>query len=282
MLIFLDIDGTLTDMRGTIPDSTIKALEGAQEKGNRLIISSGRSMCEIYPHMQESGLFSGYVAGAGAYVELDGKVLRERPMPPEMTVRAMEWLQDEEADFICECNDFMYEYRDSIRNLIEGAVARLGEGDRDRIEANYARIVRPFVTRHFSHDEAVRFAQVHKVNKILYYHSTCPLEEMKKEMPGCRILPSSFLTGESGVGEISEEGITKADGIRLICETLGLPVSQTIAFGDSTNDVEMLSAAGTSVAMGNSSDEVKRMADYVTDDYDKDGILNAFRHFGLC
>ncbi|MGI5989148.1 MAG: HAD family hydrolase [Lachnospiraceae bacterium] len=282
MVIFLDIDGTLTDMRGVIPDSALQALKGAQDKGNRLIISSGRSMCEIYPYMRESGLFSGYIAGAGAYVELDGKVLRDRPMPSGLCVRVMEWLQENDADFICECNDFMYEYRNSINNLIDGAVARLGEGKRQKIEANYARIVRQFCTRHFSHEEAVRFAQVHKVNKILYYHSKSTVEEMKQGMPGCRVLPSSFLKGESGVGEISEEGITKADGVKLIREALGLPESQTMAFGDGSNDVEMMSAVGFSVAMGNANEDVKEMADYVTTDYDKDGIRNAFRRFGLC
>lgn len=282
MLIFLDIDGTLTDMRGVIPDSAAEALAAAKAKGHRLIIGSGRSMCEIYPHMRESGLFSGYVAGAGAYVELDGKVLRDRPMPPAMTARVMCWLQDNGADFICECNDFMYEYRNSIDYLIEGAVRRLGEGERERIQANYAKIVRKICAGDFSRGEAYHFAETHDVNKILYYHSTCQASGMQKQMPGCLVLPSSFLKGQSGTGEISEMGVSKADGVRLIREALGVPENQTMAFGDGANDREMLQAAGISVAMGNANPDLKTLADYVTDDYDKNGIRNAFRHFGLC
>lgn len=282
MLIFLDIDGTLTDMRGTIPDSTREALEEAKNNGHRLIIGSGRSMCEIYPHMRESGLFSGYVAGAGAYVELDGRVLRSRPMPADMTVRVMTWLQASKADFICECNDYMYQYRNSIDNLIEGAVKRLGEGGRARVEANYAKIVRPICEGNFSDEQAREFAGTHGVNKILYYHSRYAAGEMQEAMPGCLVLPSSFLKGQQGIGEISEKGVSKADGISLICEALNVPVSQTIAFGDGANDREMLAAAGISVAMGNANPDLKGQADYVTDDYDKDGIRNAFRHFGLC
>lgn len=284
MLIFLDIDGTLTDMRGVIPDSTAEALAEAKANGHRLIIGSGRSMCEIYPHMRESGLFAGYVAGAGAYVELDGRVLRDRPMPADMAGRAMCWLKESGADFICECNDYMYEYRSSIDNLIEGAVKRLGEGERARIEANYARIVRPVCEGNwdFSREDAAQFARTHGVNKILYYHNRFSAEEMEHQIPGCLVLPSSFLKGMNGIGEISEKGVSKADGVRLISNTLGVPVSQTMAFGDGANDREMLMAAGTGVAMGNAVPELKELADYVTDDYDKDGIRNAFRHFGLC
>ena len=45
--------------------------------------------------------------------------------------------------------------------------------------------------------------------------------------------------------------------------------------------VSILQAAGIGVAMGNANDDVKSVADYVTTSVDEDGILNAFKHFGL-
>ena len=62
---------------------------------------------------------------------------------------------------------------------------------------------------------------------------------------------------------------------------LGIDISETMAFGDGGNDISMLKAAGTSVAMGNALDKVKANASYVTTSVDEDGIANALRHFGI-
>ncbi|MFR9190031.1 MAG: HAD hydrolase family protein [Anaerotruncus massiliensis (ex Togo et al. 2019)] len=61
----------------------------------------------------------------------------------------------------------------------------------------------------------------------------------------------------------------------------GIPASDTMAFGDGGNDIEMLRFAGVGVAMGNAGEEVRQAADYVTDDDDHDGIQNALRRFGV-
>ena len=60
-----------------------------------------------------------------------------------------------------------------------------------------------------------------------------------------------------------------------------MDIEQTIAFGDGRNDVEMLTEVGLGIAMGNGAIEAKAVADYVTDDIDKDGILKALNHFSL-
>ena len=82
-------------------------------------------------------------------------------------------------------------------------------------------------------------------------------------------------------GEIASTGISKATGIRMISEYYHVPMADTIAFGDSANDKEMLEAAGISVAMGNGAVIAKEAANFVTDDIDEDGIANAFRKLGL-
>lgn len=281
MVIFLDIDGTLCDVRGDMPELTEQALRQAKENGHKLIIGSGRSMCEIYPSLRESGLFDGYVAGAGTYVTLNGKVLRDRPMRADQVIHIIDQLQRYGAEFICEGNDFMYEYRDSIHNLIECAVAVLGEDDRERITDNYERIVRKIAPGDITLDEAKAFVKSHEINKILYYNCEVPQEQMQRDMAGCLILPSSFIKGRTDIGEISEQGVSKADGVQLICQELGVSKSEAIAFGDGANDKEMLLAAGTGVAMGNAGEELKQIAAYVTDDFDRGGIFSAFKHFEL-
>ena len=54
-----------------------------------------------------------------------------------------------------------------------------------------------------------------------------------------------------------------------------------MGFGEGGNDISMLKHVGIGIAMGNASENVKQIADYVTDTVDNDGILKALQHFGV-
>ena len=77
------------------------------------------------------------------------------------------------------------------------------------------------------------------------------------------------------------KGSSKAVGIDHMIEHFGIKLEETMAIGDGGNDIAMLRHAGVGVVMGNASDEVKAVADYVTDSVDEDGVYNALKHFGL-
>ena len=62
---------------------------------------------------------------------------------------------------------------------------------------------------------------------------------------------------------------------------LGAKIEDTFAFGDAKVDIPMLEYCHTGIAMGSGGDEIKAMADYVTNDVDQDGLYKAFVHFGL-
>ena len=82
--------------------------------------------------------------------------------------------------------------------------------------------------------------------------------------------------------ELSPKGIDKGVGVARALAYLGREGNaRTFGFGDSGNDLGMLAAVETAVAMGNAMPEVKALADYVTDDVAHDGTVTAMRHFGL-
>ena len=82
--------------------------------------------------------------------------------------------------------------------------------------------------------------------------------------------------------ELSPKGIDKGVGVARALEYLGrVGNERTFGFGDSGNDLGMLAAVETAVAMGNAMPEVKAVADYVTDDVANDGTVTAMQHFGL-
>ena len=82
--------------------------------------------------------------------------------------------------------------------------------------------------------------------------------------------------------ELSPRGIDKGVGVARALAYLGREGNvRTFGFGDSGNDLGMLAAVETAVAMGNAMPEVKAVADYVTDDVAHDGTVTAMQHFGL-
>jgi len=69
--------------------------------------------------------------------------------------------------------------------------------------------------------------------------------------------------------------------LKKICDDAGIDIRDAAAFGDSFNDIFMIKAAGTGIAMGNAEDALKEVADRVTDDCDRDGIAKALEELGI-
>ena len=64
-------------------------------------------------------------------------------------------------------------------------------------------------------------------------------------------------------------------------DRLGFDLKDVYAFGDGLNDLEMLKAVGTGVAMGNGVPEAKEIADYITTDVSENGIWNGLKNLKL-
>lgn len=80
--------------------------------------------------------------------------------------------------------------------------------------------------------------------------------------------------------DVVPKGSSKQVGLDKVLDYFGIPLEESMAFGDGGNDILMLKHAGIGVAMGNAEDDVKQAADYVTDSVDEDGVekgLTAFR-----
>lgn len=81
--------------------------------------------------------------------------------------------------------------------------------------------------------------------------------------------------------DIIPRGGGKVSGIDAYLEKENIDISETMAFGDGENDIEMLQHVHIGIAMGNANESVKNVADYITEDSDKDGIYHALKHFDL-
>ena len=81
--------------------------------------------------------------------------------------------------------------------------------------------------------------------------------------------------------DVNVAGTSKATGLSLFADYYRVKVSEIMACGDGGNDIPMLKAAGIGVAMGNASEKVQSVADFVTDTVDNSGLYKALKHFGV-
>ena len=75
--------------------------------------------------------------------------------------------------------------------------------------------------------------------------------------------------------EVLTKGVNKAFGLEKLAQKLNIQPSEIAAIGDAANDIEMLQYAGLAIAMGNASEEVKAIADIVTDTNENNGVIKA-------
>lgn len=109
------------------------------------------------------------------------------------------------------------------------------------------------------------------------------VSEYNKEIALSEFISShmKFLFSRDGSAVISSKNATKENALRKFEQYFNIDICDTIAFGDDTNDIDMLKAAGIGVAMGNSVDEVKAIANYVCDTNDNDGVAKWINNFLL-
>ena len=125
------------------------------------------------------------------------------------------------------------------------------------------------------------FAQMSVVMKepILQISVFFNAEEEKDVMDGISDCVSS--RWHPSFTDITNFSADKGKALLAMAEHEHMRIDETMAFGDGGNDMPIIKQAGIGVAMGNASDEVKAVADYVTTSVDDDGVLNALLHFGV-
>ena len=110
--------------------------------------------------------------------------------------------------------------------------------------------------------------EVDKLN--LYLESPEARDRMRERLAD---LPLQLANSEESSLECSALGVSKAEGLRALCEHLGITMEQVVAVGDAPNDLDALRAVGLPVAMGNATPEVLACARIVVSDNDHDGIV---------
>ena len=91
----------------------------------------------------------------------------------------------------------------------------------------------------------------------------------------------TFLSGGYNNLEFTKAGTSKGTGLLFLCRHLNISKEETLAIGDTQNDLDIIQTAAVGVAMDNAIPEVKKAADFITLSNEKDGVAHALCHFIL-
>ncbi len=265
--LFFDIDGTLFDFSGYMPASTLDALRQAHINGHKLVICSGRAKYQVYPELFD--IFDGYIGSTGAYIEENNKVLSEQFMSGKLLAKVAEVANSAGAKLAAMTKEHML-LNEECRDYLVKQFSTMGVSQQ---------IIRSVMGDYELADNLTDYTDI---QKLLYYDSSWSIECIATALENyCDVTASSFEQRIQRDGEITIKGINKSYGIKSYLDYHGISVEDTFAFGDGPNDLDMLLYVGCGIAMGNSRQEVKDIADYVTKDVSDDGIAYAMSHFGL-
>lgn len=251
--IFFDIDGTLVSFKShQIPRSTIEALKKLKEQGIKIFVATGRGKDGL--HVLDEIEFDGYITLNGQYCYNNKQIIYENTIDPKDLSALLNYLEDH--PFPCGFTEENTKYF----NLRDERVDQIHQ-----------------ITLNDDHPAG----DCSKVAEKKIYQCMCFVDS-KQEKELMKIMPNCISARWHPLFcDVSPKGGTKQNGIDKFLEYYHLDLNETMAFGDGGNDKEMLQHVALSVAMKNGNDEVKKIADYVTDDVDNDGIVKALKHFNL-
>lgn len=267
-LIALDMDGTLFNSALEVSDGNREAIHRAHEAGKHVILSTGRCLCEMRDTLAILPEIRYLVCenGSCVYDVKYDRTIHVAPVPPREIIYILELVKNERVVLQAFHENQAYFNQKNALWAEDFAVGNY-RGVFEHTAVWDERLFDDYASRPF---------QIEKLN--LYF------DDPQAQARIHAALESRPLKISDSIGHMIEVVSSLADkgrGLKLLCEYLSLPIEETIAVGDSMNDIEILSAAGFSAAMGNACSEAKAAARVVTDDCDHDGVAKVIRRYLL-
>jgi len=260
-ILFIDVDGTLIDNNGMVPESAKNAIIQARKNGHLVFINTGRSRAQVFKYIEEIG-FDGFICSDGNYVEYKGQIIKKESLNHHQIDVINAFLKKNNLGFMAEGhNDFL------VNDLY---VQKTHELKLERFEKVF-----PF-------SGIVDEVPYDGMGKINFPSKTDISGELRKDF-GDEFAISYFNSDISpeGMMSLALPGSDKMNGIDFLVEYLKLDDVETYAFGDTMGDFGMIKGCTYGICVGNGTQALKDKSDYVTDSVSNDGLAKAFEHFGL-
>ncbi len=287
-LIAIDLDGTLLNEYSMIPETTVEVIKKVKEKGIEIVLASGRPANSIITFARSLGIDNYLIAGNGALVYdiQNDKNIFDAFFDKNHALQIAE---------ICEENSIFYNaytQRDIIASALKYNILAYEKENLNKPEGQKTHInIVPNIKEYIQSSDCDEYLKmtICDESKIVFENILRKMEVvpdveiLKPEWMSKKFFRfgSSEFSIEYYFSEITKKNINKWVALEKLAERLGINREEIIAIGDNVNDEEMIKNAGLGIAMSNAAEEIREVADYITDSYTNEGVKKALEKYIL-
>lgn len=261
-MVAIDLDDTLLRDDITISEHTIRTVGLARKKGVEVVIATGRMFSTARPYgklLKLGDIPMMLYSGALIQTVDTGRILYHKPIGLEAATKLLALAKER--------GWFLQTYIDDVVRV-------------------------PYYNHYIEHYENITgtkalvtgdsfYVPCGQPSKMLVHGTKAELEQIKTEIE--MAIPGVFklMRSKDTMLEVIQRGVSKGTGLHQLCNLFHIELEQTLAIGNSQNDMAMLEAAGISVAVANAEPEIRKAADYVTTSNNEDGVAAAIEKYIL-
>lgn len=255
--IATDIDGTILKNNFEFTPEVKDCIKKLTEYGIKVVLATGRMNSATYHILEELGLETPIVSYQGGLIKHKGEILYEKNLQSNCAKEIIKWAKKNNIHINLYLNDELHVEKDSI---------------------TIQRYVKQGISRYIikSFDEV----KLEKINKMVLIDFedenkvTMWKDYLQTKYPNLCIVKST-----PHFCEVCHAEATKGHAVNFLKDYWGFKKEEILAIGDQNNDIDLLKAGGIKVAMGNATEELKSIADYVTDTVNQNGFVKAVEKF---
>jgi hypothetical protein len=276
-LIASDLDGTLLDENGLVSEENVAAIKKAIDHGITFIVATGRSFDAANIPLHQAGLKAPVLSlnGANTYTA-DEELLRDVPMDKRQVKLVYDECRKSELYFEVFTNKGTFStsrehFLGVMLDILKSANPNLPEEElRKTAELRFQYEDVTFIE---SYEEIFSKDDINVYKILAFSMEKSRLDHVHKQL----INEKDIAITSSGGINIEFNHVTAQKGVALgeYVKSLGIDLEDVMAIGDNLNDASMLKVAGRSVAMGNATDEIKKIADFTTKRNTENGVAFA-------
>jgi len=270
-LIGIDLDGTLLDSTGALPDANRRAVHAAVEAGIHVAIVTGRSFPFARPAVEGLPPSVSLIVSSGAVERaMDGSTVARRLLDRDAARSVLEATVDHRT-----CAALVFD-RDHADQIVYESMDWSLPGRKSYFARNRSLI---------SQSIPLERALVEDPIQVFFSGRVHHMRELYKSVHGfdggVSVSLTEYERRDFSLVDVTDKAATKGRALEWRAHQLGLDRSEVMAIGDNFNDVEMLEFAGHPVLMDNAVDSLKSRGWHVTAHQDEAGVAQAIERFVL-
>ncbi|AJA48892.1 HAD-superfamily hydrolase, subfamily IIB [Clostridium pasteurianum DSM 525 = ATCC 6013] len=269
-LICIDMDGTLLDDKKEVSEKNLNALREAIKKGVKIAVCTGRLFASARYYAELIGVKAPVIASNGAYIREKDR----NDVIYELSIG---------VDRCKELQNILNKYKFNVYyNKYDSVITKNGffQGN------TYA-----IMNKNLSDNNKIKLVTVEDIDKIIEEEGDdilkciCISDDYENLVKAKdEILKTGYyevVSSNRDNIEIMIKGVSKGRAVKVLADFYNILQSEVICIGDNENDFSMIEFAGLGVAMGNATDHVKKIANYITDTNNEDGVAKVIEKFVL-